>query len=334
MLPFAIQTVLLLIIIGGAIAYIGNYVGRKIGKRRLTIFSLRPRYTAITITILSGILIALCTLSVLLLISQDARTALLGLEKLKQEISQRSAEVETTRKELASLEEQRRSLEENLKAAEKEVRSLQNVRENLSRRVEQARRGTLLFRVGEEILISLIRGGADKQKLEVGLKGILSSADSYIRTLGVKSEKHLIFMAPEDFDQAVADLSTADTIYVAKLISTRNVIFGEEIPARFEIIENRLVYHKDDVIAMRDLASGLTSQQIEQEIMKGLRAAHARARQDGLIPDSSGSIGGIPYSQISELAKKIKTAVALKIQAAKDIYLTGPLEVVFRISYK
>ena len=100
MLPFAVQTVILLIVIGGAIAYIGNFVGHKIGKRRLTIFSLRPRYTAITITILSGIMIALCTLSILLLISQDAGTALLGLEKLKQEIGQRSAELEVSRQEL------------------------------------------------------------------------------------------------------------------------------------------------------------------------------------------------------------------------------------------
>ena len=44
-----------LVIISGLIAFVGDWVGLKIGKKRVTIFGLRPHYTAIFVTVISGI---------------------------------------------------------------------------------------------------------------------------------------------------------------------------------------------------------------------------------------------------------------------------------------
>ena len=49
--------IFVLIVISGLIAVAGDWVGLKIGKKRITIFGLRPHYTAIFITIITGILI-------------------------------------------------------------------------------------------------------------------------------------------------------------------------------------------------------------------------------------------------------------------------------------
>lgn len=344
MLSFALRIILLLLFIGGIIAYIGNYVGRIIGKRRLTIFSLRPRYTATAITVISGILIALSTLAVLLVVSQDARTALLGLEKLKGQIAQKSRELAEANKSLAELNRtledklrQQAELERNLKSAKEQIAELERLQDKLGREVKIAREGQVLFRVGEIVTQSLIQAGPEKAKLESGLKQILSAADSYIRSLGVKSEKHLIFMAPEDFDQTVSLLLADNKIYIVKLVATRNALWGEEIPARFELAENKLIYREGKEIADLDIPAGFSAPVIEQEIMRLLGISHRIARGAGVLSDPMGSMGSIPYAQIFELAKRIKVnnrEVNLKALAARDVYTIGPLEVKFKISYK
>ncbi|HEU4754029.1 MAG TPA: DUF3084 domain-containing protein [Armatimonadota bacterium] len=53
--------ILLLLALCGFIAYIGDLLGRRFGKRRLSIFGLRPKHTAILLTVATGVLIAAFT---------------------------------------------------------------------------------------------------------------------------------------------------------------------------------------------------------------------------------------------------------------------------------
>lgn len=330
MLTFAFQIILVLLILGGAIAYIGNYVGRYIGKRRLTIFHLRPRYTATAITIISGTLIALSTMAVILIVSQDARTALLGLDQLREEISEKTRELGLANQELAKLEKR-------LASARKETGELQRAKEKLGQEIKVAREGQVLFKVGEVISLSLIQAGPEKQKLEQGLNQILSAAEIYVRGFGIKGEGSLIYASPEELNQTVYFLSEQRKIYVVKLIASRNVLWGERIPVRLELAENKLIYSAEQEIADLDIAKGLSAAEVEQEIVKLLKTLHGSAREAGILPDSSGSMGSIPYSEIFDLAKKIKSSnrnVNLKVLASRDIYTMGPLAVKFKAGYR
>ena len=78
---------------GGVIAFIGDRLGTKIGKKRLSIFGLRPRHTSIIITIFTGICITTLTFGVMAATSENVRTALFGMEQLH-------ANMEATRKDL------------------------------------------------------------------------------------------------------------------------------------------------------------------------------------------------------------------------------------------
>lgn len=335
MLTFAAQIVLVLLILGGAIAYIGNYVGRYIGKRRLTIFHLRPRHTAIAITIVSGTLIALSTMAVILVVSQDARTALLGLDQLKKEISGKTRELEAANFVLKEKLQQAKDLEQKLALAKKEISVLQRTREKLDQEIKVAREGQVLFKVGEVITLSLIQAGPEKQKLEQGLQQILSAAEIYVRGFGVKGEESIIYASPEELNQTVYFLSEQRKIYVVKLIASRNVLWGERIPVRLELAENKLIYSAEQEIADLDIAKGLSAAEVEQEIVKLLKTLHGSAREAGVLPDPSGSMGSIPYSEIFDLAKKIKSSnrnVNLKVLASRDIYTMGPLAVKFKVS--
>jgi len=83
---FGAQLILILVIMGGAIAFLGDKLGSKIGKKRLTIFGLRPHYTSILMTIITGVAVAAATMGILMVSSASVRTALFGMEKIKTEI--------------------------------------------------------------------------------------------------------------------------------------------------------------------------------------------------------------------------------------------------------
>lgn len=97
---YGITLIFVLVVMGGAIAYIGDKLGTKVGKKKLTIFGLRPKHTSILVTIITGILIAGTTLGVLSLTSRDVRTALFGMDELKAQLTVLSKEVKDKSTEL------------------------------------------------------------------------------------------------------------------------------------------------------------------------------------------------------------------------------------------
>ena len=95
-----------IIILAGVIAYLGDILGRRIGKKKLSLFKLRPRYTAILVSVITGILIAAITLTILSVASQDVRTALFGMKELKDQIEQLEQREKELQSSKAVLEEQ------------------------------------------------------------------------------------------------------------------------------------------------------------------------------------------------------------------------------------
>ena len=50
--------ILALLILGGVLSTLGDRLGSRVGKARLSLFNLRPRRTAVLITVLTGSLIS------------------------------------------------------------------------------------------------------------------------------------------------------------------------------------------------------------------------------------------------------------------------------------
>ena len=67
-----------LMLMGGLIAFLGDKIGSKVGKKRMTLFGLRPKYTSVVVTIISGILISFLTVTVLAVVNENVRVALLA----------------------------------------------------------------------------------------------------------------------------------------------------------------------------------------------------------------------------------------------------------------
>src|SRR6056297_989475 len=135
-----ISIILLLMFFSGLIAYLGDRIGMKAGKKRISIFGLRPRYSSIIITILTGIIIAGLSISILLFTYSSLRQALLNinevmqrLENLNQQLTMKDHELTNMKEEitlkseeLSKLQEQRNELREKLKSTEEEFEQVKN----------------------------------------------------------------------------------------------------------------------------------------------------------------------------------------------------------------
>lgn len=98
---------LIIVLVSGLIAYVGDLVGRKMGRKRLTLLGLRPRHTAIVISVGVGMLIAALTLIATLAVNKGVREAFFTpLGQLKADLRQQRAAVQRTREELGDARRQ------------------------------------------------------------------------------------------------------------------------------------------------------------------------------------------------------------------------------------
>src|ERR1700686_5522774 len=79
-------------IIAGVIAYIGDRVGHQVGRKRLTLFGLRPKYTSTVVAVATGMLIALSVTLAALIGSGYVRTAFFRIGQLNAQINQLQAQ--------------------------------------------------------------------------------------------------------------------------------------------------------------------------------------------------------------------------------------------------
>jgi uncharacterized protein (DUF3084 family) len=75
--------ILAVLVLGGVLSTLGDRLGSRIGKARLSLFRLRPRKTAVLITVLTGSLISALTLGLIVAVSERLRVGLFQLDQLE-----------------------------------------------------------------------------------------------------------------------------------------------------------------------------------------------------------------------------------------------------------
>lgn len=83
--------ILFIAVLAGIIAYIGDRVGHQIGRKRLTIFNIRPRYTSTIIAVGTGMVIALFITLIAIFASNQVQTAFFRLSEINAEIASAQA---------------------------------------------------------------------------------------------------------------------------------------------------------------------------------------------------------------------------------------------------
>lgn len=125
-----------ILILGGLLAALGDRLGSKIGKKKLRLFNLRPRQTAIVVTIATGIAIAASTLALLFSLSKSLRQGVFDLDKL---LSERRDAIKELEKNLSNAREEKTTIENELKTAQSEQLQVQKRLFKLNRDFKNSR---------------------------------------------------------------------------------------------------------------------------------------------------------------------------------------------------
>ncbi len=146
--------VLFLVLLGGLIAYAGDVIGRRVGRRHLRLFGLRPRTTGLVVAVLSGMVVALVVFGAFMLLVRGARETILQAEQVRhqrdallRERERLTEQVENLKAQAARAfaEEERlrareRELSQRLAANEARLERLEAERAELEARLSQAKR--------------------------------------------------------------------------------------------------------------------------------------------------------------------------------------------------
>ena len=136
-----IYLILVMIITGGAIAFIGDKLGTKIGKKRLSIFGLRPRHTSMVVTVVTGCLITGLSIGFMLFISENVRTALFGMEELRQTMDETLAELDDATENLLLAQAEFEKANTNLRESKEEILALKSEQEELRAESDRLKEG-------------------------------------------------------------------------------------------------------------------------------------------------------------------------------------------------
>ena len=272
-----ISIMLLVLIFSGIIAYIGDRIGMKAGKKRISLFGLRPRYSSMIITVMTGILIALLTISILLFTYTNLRQALFNindvldrlqnlnqkLEERDQELEEMKTEIDNKANELENLTKQRNQLTAELEETEQEYEATREDLEEAHEEIKQLEKN----RDELENNIALLEEERDKLEKQV------NELNQKISTL------------TEDYEE-VKDLASQ---YRSGMV----YYMGKNI-----------VYQKGDIVYSEVLEAGKSQDKIIEDLNEMLDEANQEAKEKNIkVDEETGRALRIQYEDVSNVAK-------------------------------
>jgi uncharacterized protein (DUF3084 family) len=221
--------ILAVLILGGVIATLGDRIGTRVGKARLSLFNLRPKKTAVLVTIITGTVISASTLGLMLLASGQFRDMLLNFEVIQRRSNTAKRDLERARADLEQRNSEKTTVETALGKARNERTQVQEQLDRINRSLKTAvdrQRETEARRLAVEAQRNQIQG----QLGEVSQQAVALQAD-----IGrLQSERGAL---AAQRDQVVAQIASRDAA-----ISQRTQLLQQrdrDIAARDQVIAQK-----------------------------------------------------------------------------------------------
>jgi hypothetical protein len=291
-----IGNVAVVMVVAGAVAYVGDRVGHQVGRRRLTLYGIRPRYTSTIVAIATGMVIALVVTLVAIFASQEVKTAFFRLSALDAQIA-------------------------DLQARERELETKVN-------------QGRLVWPVDTLMVpfYRIIAQTATPAQQLAQTRAFYFNAVKYVNAnyprLGLRPYKN-----PPDVDKRlesiVAQLPSANAMLT--VTSDQNLFVGDQIHFQISVTEDKRGYQKGQVIAQLTIP-GKSGANINIAVFQLLNEVTAVARRLGLpnfLADNVQPLQLLPNpTQMQEMIAK-PGAYVLTAFAAEDFYPhTGGIPIV------
>ncbi|PZV11956.1 MAG: DUF3084 domain-containing protein [Pseudanabaena sp.] len=309
--------ILAILILGGIIATLGDRIGTKVGKARLSIFKLRPRDTATVVTIATGGMISASTLGILLLLSGQLRDGLFRLESIRSELS--------------SSQEQKKKIETELNAAKTEQEKAQQRLGEINKSLVQALRKqsetqTLLqsveskFKQADEDLQKASKQEADLRDRIQNLSAEQESLQAESKQLRDEKERISTELASISRDRETLKQRVDESEQRLVDIEKQRVALGAEVSslesAREQLLislealrKGNVAIFADQILAMGVVRPDLNQAELRQASKQLLQQAERNARELlDFLPDQAPQepVIKITEAQIEGLLNRIK----------------------------
>jgi len=289
-----------LILVSGLVAFIGNVVGRSIGRRRLAVLGLRPRYTAQIITVITGMLIAIVTLAVVFLVSNDARQAVFHLQEIRQQITQQEAQ----------------------------LRALQ-VSDIIYLRDQEVLRTVVDGAEPAAAVNNRVQAFFDLASQSARQRGAAPGPDGAA-----------VRMSPPGVTIAdvAQDIVERHASMVVRMIATQNTVRGQPLEATVIGFPNRLVFSEGETIAERRLDGAASRRQVEAGLLDLSARVAATAKSRGVISPPFALATSPPDVRLDpavllatlDRVQGHRGALDIRVVALADTYTIGPVVLTFR----
>lgn len=303
---YGLALIAVLAVMGGAIAYIGDKLGTKVGKKKLSMFGLRPKHTSIIVTIVTGILIAASTLGILSLTSRDVRTALFGMEALKnnlarlsQEVAVKNNELETSRAALQAKIAEFSTLDARVKESAKQ---LAEITDELSQVTDER----------DRTIAALSKVQADYTTA----KGDLTKATKEISALQTTKA---------ELDKRVASLNEAKVSLQSDVDRLNELAVN--LKKGIEVVrEGVVIFRAGEVLSTNVVQGGLSQEQTEQALSQIIYGTN-RSITDKLGVQSDLEVLWVSkndYQQAAALISSTPGSIIVRITAAGNTIYGEP----------
>lgn len=195
---YGITLIFVLAVVGGVIALIGDRLGTRIGKKKLSIFGLRPRHTAVLVTVVTGICITTVTFGIMAAVSENVRTALFGMDRLNAMIADTRAALDFTSGELERAKNEQEQASGELAKSEAEIARLSGEQADLRAESDRLAAGNRALMMEKEGLVSLNgRLAGENETLQTDIQELGVRANELRENILNLREGNIVYQAGE-----------------------------------------------------------------------------------------------------------------------------------------
>ncbi|AGB42284.1 Protein of unknown function (DUF3084) [Halobacteroides halobius DSM 5150] len=330
---YIIQLILILIVAGGLIAYVGDKIGMKVGRKRLSLFGLRPKYTSIIITVVTGILIALSSLGVLIAGSENIRQALFDMQALltkldnlnqtveakNQRLTTLSAKIKVVKGRKLELKRQVKNLSLQQQALTKQVNNLAHNLSLFGKKYFYSLTGDIIYPKGTVVTSDSIRGNLSQEELNYKLQQLILQAKKLATKKGLTK---VTTYSQQELVKAINILNKRDNKMIVRLLAAKNTFKNEKLKLNFDLYSDYKVYQTGDIILTHEVTfTKLADLEIQ---LKQLKAKlNQKVIQAGMLPNKQGKVVDLTLKQLYQLVDQLRQtnkSRLVKVVAKEDIW--------------
>jgi len=340
--------IIIIAAISATMSYVGDVLGKKIGKKRISILRLRPRYTSTVITIFTGIAVALLTLTVAAYSSDSVRMAIFGpnimarqMTELTNEVRTRQGELDDMTMDLIASQSELSSLKEEKTTVEAQVAALRGETETLKRGLAEMKSGRVIVFQGEMLAQTSMEPDENgNYNLDEAIGRLIGISEEYLERKVAESwgadteESPEVAVMSEMRANIENTLRTSRGRKVLRLTAPSNIVMGQVLEGVVNLFDSNLVYREGEVL-MREKIKGVNKHEDGANILYTmLKQVNSSAVSKGILPDPfSGTVGNLDSLDFYDVVDQIvadnesSTVTVVTITAGADIYTEGPVSV-------